>query len=98
MKIGLILILVLTVLFLAVPIGAKSDTGNKSVDQFIQDLKNADPNVRGSAAADLVYLNDTIAVEPLIQALKDENATVRVMAENALDRLNATIESKGVSR
>ena len=98
MKIGLILILVLTVLVLAVPIGAKSDTGNKSVDQLIQDLKNADPNVRGSAAADLVYLNDTIAVEPLIQALKDENATVRVMAENALHRLNATIESKGVSR
>lgn len=67
------------------------------VDQLIQDLKNADPNVRGSAAAALVYLNDTRTVEPLIQALKDENPTVRVMAANALERLNATIESKGVS-
>ena len=58
-EIGLILILVLTVLVLAVPIDMKSDTGNMSVDQLIQDLKNADPNVRGSAAAALVYLNDT---------------------------------------
>ncbi len=65
------IILVLAFAFLAVPVGAKPNTGNQSVDQLIQDLKNENGTIRANAADALGRLNDTRAVEPLIQALKD---------------------------
>ena len=42
------IIVVLAVLALAVPVGAQPDmdTGNVSVDRMIQNLKNADPDIR----------------------------------------------------
>ena len=48
------------------------------------------PSVREAAVETLKELNDTRAVEPLIQALKDEDSSVREGAAWALGKLNDT--------
>ena len=47
------------------------------VDRWIQDLKDPSPSVRKAAVDALWYLNNTRVVEPLIQALKDEERDIR---------------------
>jgi HEAT repeat protein len=57
------------------------------MSEKIQMLKDEHWSVREAAAWSLGYLNDTRAVEPLIQALKDEDSTVRWYAAEALTKL-----------
>jgi HEAT repeat protein len=61
------------------------------VDRWIQDLKDPNPNVRIAAADALFELNDTRAVGPLIQALKDNSSYVRQDAAGALGEIGEPV-------
>ena len=57
---------------------------------MIKVLKNDESQVRVNAAEALGKLNDTRAVEPLVEALKDKARPLRVSAVEALGELNDT--------
>ena len=50
-------------------------------------MKDKDWGVRIVAAGTLGNIGDTRAVEPLIEALKDENSIVRSIVEEALGKI-----------
>jgi len=54
----------------------------------IETFKDSDSNVRASIAEILGIINDSRAVEPLIQALKDNNSDVRAKTAWALGNIN----------
>ena len=60
---------------------------NKDVGGLIEALKGKDWRVRIDAAGTLGDIGDTRAVEPLIEALKDENSIVRSIVEEALGKI-----------
>lgn len=60
---------------------------NKDVKGLIKALKHKDSRVRDIAALVLGDIGDVRAVEPLIQALKDENYSVRSSASEALEKI-----------
>jgi len=62
------------------------------VERLIQDLRDPFVGVRLGAAVDLIKIGDTRAVEPLIQALKDEDWNVRAWARLALEKIKAKTE------
>jgi HEAT repeat protein len=49
--------------------------------------KDEDYYVRANAAEDLGEIGDVRAVEPLTQALQDEDTWVRICAERALEKI-----------
>jgi len=57
---------------------------------IVPKLKDANKNVRESAALALGYIGDARAVEPLIEALKDQNEYVRLGAALALRNIGDT--------
>ena len=59
----------------------------RSVELFIQALKDEDYRVRWSAAEALGKIGDTRAVEPLFQATKDRDEYVRKYASEALRKM-----------
>jgi len=56
---------------------------------LVQELSDADPEVRASAASKLMGSEDTRAVEPLLRALEDESPRVRAMAALGLAHYEA---------
>lgn len=67
-----------------------SKRGEVPVEPLISALKDKkDVDVRWSAAEALGRIGDTKAVEPLIEALKDEHGPVRFTAAEALGRIGA---------
>ena len=59
----------------------------KNVKGLIKALRHKDRRVRSEAAEALGEIGDKRAVEPLIQALKDEYWDVRLRAEKALEKI-----------
>ena len=60
------------------------------VDRWMCDLKDPNSIVRKAAAEALGKLNDTSAVEPLVELLDDEDPEVRAEAAASLGKLNDT--------
>jgi HEAT repeat protein len=59
---------------------------------LIQALKDKDPSVRAEAASALGNINDTRVVDPLIQALEDNDSDVQHAANDSLKKLGWYIE------
>lgn len=57
---------------------------SKKFKEYLEKLKDSDPEVRRRAARDLAYLDDARAVPHLIDALSDKNKKVRWRAAYAL--------------
>jgi len=75
----------------------------KSVEQLIRELKDADEIVRSSAAGALGHSKSEKAVEPLILALKDNHVYVRhgaawalgeIKSETAVDALRLALNDE----
>ena len=62
-------------------------TGSPAVELFIAALKDADKNVRYTAAKALGEIGDARAIDPLVMALKDADYYVRVKAVEALVKI-----------
>ncbi|HVU10694.1 MAG TPA: HEAT repeat domain-containing protein [Phototrophicaceae bacterium] len=58
-------------------------------DQYLTDLTHTDPTVRYEAAQALGASNDARAIQPLIGALRDDNAKVQYAVFSGLIKLNA---------
>jgi hypothetical protein len=65
----------------------ETEEAKKWVPVFISDLKSKSLGTREAAVYALGELKDPRAVEPLIEALKDENPDVRERAANALQKI-----------
>ena len=72
--------------FISEIIASKSAVGDE-VSVLIRALGDEDESVRWKAAEALGQTGDARAVEPLIQALKDESWLVRSAAEKALEKI-----------
>jgi len=60
---------------------------HKDVEGLIKALKDKDWHVRIPTVGALGEIRDKRAIEPLTQALKDENSIVRSLAEEALEKI-----------
>ncbi len=88
MQTGLILLLWCTVGVLCVQTAFGSETSNrKELTQNIADLKSPDPNNASRAAAFLGASGEMRAVEPLIEALNNNDSMVKYSASAALQKL-----------
>lgn len=63
---------------------ALEDIGHRSIQPFIEALKDKDAYVRSGAAWILGNIKDVNTVDPLIEALKDEDENVRWLVVTAL--------------
>ena len=70
-----------------VVISSFAEEKTKDADLLIKDLKDSNPLVQHSAALALGEIKDDRAIEPLIQALKDNETNVRAVAAFALSRI-----------
>lgn len=63
---------------------ALEDIGHRTVEPFLEALKDKDAYVRSGAAWIIGNIKDASTMEPLIEALKDEDKDVRWLAVVAL--------------
>ena len=68
-------------------VSALGQDQTKDVNLLIKNLKNDNSTIRADAAKALGEINDTKAVYPLIQALKDEDRNVRQWSVLALVKM-----------
>ena len=76
---------ILLMIALAGPVMGQS--GSKSTQEIIQNLTHKDAKVRSEAAWALGKRGDPVAVDPLIQALEDDDRNVRDWATLALVKI-----------
>lgn len=63
-----------------------------TIEWYLNRLKHKDAKVRINAARSLVEEGDPVALDPLTEALSDENEEVRAVATEALEQLRSSIE------
>jgi len=80
MRLKLLLFLILGALVAAFSGCVDTPTTDNKVDDLILDLKDDDVEVRENAALELGKIGDDRAVDPLIEALQDDNWGVRADA------------------
>jgi len=77
---------------------AKATSNQQELIQNIADLSSSDPNTASRAAAFLGASADLRAVEPLIEALKNNDSMVKYSASTALQKLGAPAVPAMVAR
>ena len=70
---------------------ALAKMGPSAMDAIIAGLKHPDDMLRGNVAMLLAKIGDGRAIEPLRAALDDKVGRVRMLAENALERIEGRI-------